>query len=304
MDAQWLGSPNFTAGRDGQTMRFGSPLDPSYVVLHTTAGTIEDANARFQQSAQQASAHYGIGLSGRLVQWVREEDAAWHAGNWLMNLKSIGIEHEDAGDYNGPRSPQLYATSAALVRDICARYGIPITREWIRMHREVSDSLTTCPDALDVDRIVREAAAQPLPGPTPMPVPPTDDSLTRDRPIAIRTSDAEAAPKPPPPSPAPPTPVLGSAPRGAPLPIPSPPVVQPTAGLPAAEPGYTTTEFWGKSAVEVFSVVFGIYVAAHPTSMTPAQKTEVVALSAVIIPAVLEALYGFYRSWRKRGTPG
>ena len=162
MDAQWLGSPNFTAGRDGHTMRFGSPLDPSYIVLHTTAGTIEDANARFQQPTQQASAHYGIGLSGRLVQWVREDDAAWHAGNWLMNLKSIGIEHEDGGDYNGPRSTQLYATSVALVRDICARYGIPITREWIRMHREVSDSLTTCPDALDVDRIVGEAAAQPL----------------------------------------------------------------------------------------------------------------------------------------------
>jgi hypothetical protein len=157
--AQWLGSPNFSPNRDGHHMHFDGPdrADASYIVLHTIVGSIAGANARFQQSAQQASAHYGVGLDGRLVQWVRESDAAWHAGDYPMNLDSVGIEHEDGGDYNGPRTPALYATSAALVADLCARYGIPCNRTYIRKHNEVSDAPTGCPDGLDVEAIVAAA---------------------------------------------------------------------------------------------------------------------------------------------------
>ena len=104
---EWLGSPNYSPGRDGHDMA----IAPSWVVIHTMVGTIESANARFQQAGQQASAHYGVGSTGRLVQWVDESDAAWHAGVYNVNLDSIGIEHEDHGDYNGPRPDALYAAS-------------------------------------------------------------------------------------------------------------------------------------------------------------------------------------------------
>jgi hypothetical protein len=152
--AEWLGSPNFWADREGHDMA----IQPAYVIIHTMVGTIASANSRFQIPAQGASAHYGVGYDGRLVQWVDEKDAAWHAGNATINLDSIGIEHEDMGRYNDPRPDALYATSARLVHDICRRYGIPIDHAHIRPHREVSDSPTACPDALDVGRIVTMAA--------------------------------------------------------------------------------------------------------------------------------------------------
>lgn len=165
-NATWLGSPNFTQGRAGHDLS-----QPSWVVLHTMVGTVQQADARFQQPVQQASATYGVDLFGRLYQWVDEADAAWANGNTGTggvgdNLDSISIEHEDAGDFNGPRTPALYAASSALVRDICLRYGIPIDRKHVIGHRECTGNPpTACPDALDLDRIVSDAASAPAPAP-------------------------------------------------------------------------------------------------------------------------------------------
>jgi N-acetylmuramoyl-L-alanine amidase len=156
--AVWLGSPNFTPGRNGHDMG----IQPAYVVLHTMVGTVAGADARFQQASEQASATYGVGLDGRLYQWVDEADAPWTNGTWEnpgSNADSVTIEHEDAGDFDGPRTPELYAASAALVHDICTRYGIPIDREHVIGHRECAGAATACPDALDMDRIVAAAAA-------------------------------------------------------------------------------------------------------------------------------------------------
>jgi hypothetical protein len=170
-NATWLGTPNFTADRQGHDMS-----QPSWIVIHTMVGTVGSANARFQQAGEQASATYGVGLDGTLFQWVDEKDAAWANGTFDVNpgsnLDSISIEHEDAGDFNGPRTPQLYAASAALVRDICTRYNIPIDHAHIIRHRECANASTACPDALDIDRIIATAAAGPQPAPAPLPPPP------------------------------------------------------------------------------------------------------------------------------------
>jgi hypothetical protein len=148
-------------------------------------GTVGSANGRFQQSAQQASATYGVCLNGHVVQWVDETDAAWADGNLAgCGLDSVSIEHEDGGDYNGPRTPELYAASSRLVADICKRHGIPCRRgnfaagsEGIVLHREVSILPTGCPDGLDADRIIAGAQAVLAggqPGPAPQPAPVTD----------------------------------------------------------------------------------------------------------------------------------
>ena len=168
--ARWLGSPNFSLDRQGHDL---SP--PSWIVLHTMVGTVAGANARFQQSSEQASAHYGVGLDGHLVQWVDEKDGAWANGATGQggigdNLDSVSIEHEDGGDFDGPRTPQLYAASAVLVAELCQRYGIPPDREHVIGHRECDFANTRCPDALDVERIVRDAAfLVNHAAPTPMP---------------------------------------------------------------------------------------------------------------------------------------
>jgi N-acetyl-anhydromuramyl-L-alanine amidase AmpD len=129
------------------------PIDR--IVIHTMVGTADAASARFDNPTQKVSAHYGVKLDGSLIHWLEETFTAYHAGDYAMNQRSIGIEHEDKGDYNGVRTDALYTESAKLVRDICLYYNIPIDRQHILKHSEVI--ATGCPDALDIDRIVREA---------------------------------------------------------------------------------------------------------------------------------------------------
>lgn len=129
------------------------PIDR--IVIHTMVGTWQSAAARFDNPTQKVSANYGVKLDGGLIHWLEETFTAYHAGDYAMNQRSIGIEHEDGGNYNGVRPDSLYKASAALVRDICTFYNIPIDRTHILKHSEVI--ATGCPDALDIDRIVREA---------------------------------------------------------------------------------------------------------------------------------------------------
>lgn len=169
--AHWLGSPNYTPNRNGHDM-----TQPSWIVLHTMVTSVGGANSRFQLEREQASAHYGIGLDGRLYQWVDERNAAWANGATGRggrgdNLDSISIEHEDLGNYDGPRTPELYAASARLVAEIAVRYGVPVDRDHVIGHRECDYASTRCPDALDVDLIVRMALDRLAP-PPPLPHPP------------------------------------------------------------------------------------------------------------------------------------
>ncbi len=127
------------------------------VIIHTMVGTAVSADSRFNNSTQQVSAHYGVLLDGTIWHWVDEDNTAYHAGDYAVNQSSIGIEHEDNGDYNGVRPDALYNASAKLVRDICQFYNIPIDRQHILKHSEVHP--TGCPDALDIDRIVQQASS-------------------------------------------------------------------------------------------------------------------------------------------------
>jgi len=152
---------NFKVGRDGNSI--------NKIIIHTVVGSLQSAITTFQNPSRIASAHYIVGLDGRIVQMVKESDTAYHAGNWQVNLTSIGIEHADNMDYNGPRTPELYEASARLVLDICKRYNIPIDRQHILRHREVSLKPTACPDNLDIDRIVARANQINTPPPPPPP---------------------------------------------------------------------------------------------------------------------------------------
>ncbi len=113
--------------------------DIDTIVIHTTEGSYAGTISWFQNSAAGASAHYVIRSSdGQITQMVDEEDIAWHAGHWETNQRSIGIEHE--GYVSDPETwytDAMMRSSAALVRDICDRYGIPMDRSHIIGHYEV-----------------------------------------------------------------------------------------------------------------------------------------------------------------------
>jgi len=148
MTIKWVGAhPN------NYNSRYNNKIDK--VILHWIVGTLESADATFNNPSRLASAHYGVGGT-RIHQYVKEEDCAWHAGNLLVNRQSIGIECEGGPDL--PISEDTYRTCAWLVRDICNRYQIPLSRTHIKGHKEVSDKPTQCPGTLDIDRIISLAS--------------------------------------------------------------------------------------------------------------------------------------------------
>lgn len=118
----------------------------NYVVIHTAQGSYAGTISWFQNPSANVSAHYVIRSSdGQITQMVREKDIGWHAGNSTYNQQSIGIEHE--GFINNPSwyTDAMYRSSAALTRNVCLKYGVPMTRSRIIGHIEVPGATHTDP---------------------------------------------------------------------------------------------------------------------------------------------------------------
>lgn len=157
-------SPNFWAGRKGYR--------PEGVVIHIMDGTLVGTDSWFANPASQVSAHYGVGRTGEVHQYVKEEDTAWHAGRvdapvWKLikpninpNLYTVGIEHE--GKPEDVWTDAMKQSSAELVREICQRWQIPIDRNHIVGHFEIFSKKPNCParDKKIIDEIVALAGGQ------------------------------------------------------------------------------------------------------------------------------------------------
>ena len=110
----------------------------SYLVLHRTEGSRDGAIAYAQDPAAYASAHYLVGRDGSVTQLVPTKDIAWHAGNRTLNAHSIGIEQEGFALRTGSwYTESEYQSSAALIRYLAARFGVPLDREHLLGSDEV-----------------------------------------------------------------------------------------------------------------------------------------------------------------------
>lgn len=122
------GRCNYSVGRNGHSI--------SAVTIHYTQGTYASSIAWFQNCTYngvgaRASAHYVIrSVDGQITQMVREADKAWHVGS--SNPYTIGIEHEAYGNIATFFSPEMYQSSASLVRNICERHDISPHRMFYR----------------------------------------------------------------------------------------------------------------------------------------------------------------------------
>ncbi len=118
----------------------------NYVIIHTTQGSYAGAISWFKNASANVSAHYVIRSNdGQITQTVREKDVAWHAGNWTYNTQSVGIEHEGYVNNASWYTDAMYRASAALTRNVCQKYGIPMTRSRIIGHNEVPGATHTDP---------------------------------------------------------------------------------------------------------------------------------------------------------------
>lgn len=129
------GSDHMTRGRSRAIDR---------IVVHFTA-TLASArnNATYfaRNEGQGASAHYFVDdVTPEIYQSVAEGDTAWHAGDWQMNCRAIGIEVVSAGeDFSATEVEKL----GWLVRKLMAKYGIGASG--VIRHYDVTGKLCPAP---------------------------------------------------------------------------------------------------------------------------------------------------------------
>ncbi|MCX3062840.1 N-acetylmuramoyl-L-alanine amidase [Streptomyces beihaiensis] len=122
------------------------PRDQSvdYIVVHDTEGSWE-TTLNLVQNPKYLGWHYTVRSSdGLIAQSMHTKDVGWHAGNWYVNAKSIGIEHE--GFLAQPDSwytEEMYRASARLVKYLAAKYDIPLNRQHILGHDTVPGPVTS-----------------------------------------------------------------------------------------------------------------------------------------------------------------
>lgn len=167
---KWIGALRHSS-RDGHK--------PVSICCHIVSGTLSSMDSWFNDSRVQASAHFGVGLQGQIHQYVDTERMSWANGvvetgaTWPLlkkypginpNKISISIEFEgshpnsDAGKFWAPNEAQIMA-GAHLIAYLAFTYGIPLTRETVFGHYEVSpQSRPYCPGPqFPFDRIIAEA---------------------------------------------------------------------------------------------------------------------------------------------------
>lgn len=71
----------------------GGSAEPNKLfIVHVMQGSLAGTDSWFHNPAAGASAHFGVGNAGTVIQWVDCNNMAWHACN--ANGKSIGVETE------------------------------------------------------------------------------------------------------------------------------------------------------------------------------------------------------------------
>ncbi|MGR6916688.1 N-acetylmuramoyl-L-alanine amidase [[Actinomadura] parvosata] len=109
-----------------------------YIVIHDTEGTYQGIPSLIR-NPKYVSWHYTIrSRDGHVAQHVPTNDIAWHAGNWDINTRSIGIEHEGYLAKGGAwYTEAMYRSSARLVKYLAAKHHIPLNRAHILGHDNV-----------------------------------------------------------------------------------------------------------------------------------------------------------------------
>ncbi|HET8600792.1 MAG TPA: peptidoglycan recognition family protein [Segeticoccus sp.] len=108
-----------------------------YIVIHDTEGSYASSVGLVQDPSYLGWNYTIRSADGHVAQHMNARDVGWHAGNWYVNMHSIGIEHEGKGGNAGWFTEAMYQNSADLVRYLAREYGIPVDRAHIIGHDQV-----------------------------------------------------------------------------------------------------------------------------------------------------------------------
>lgn len=140
----WKGSPNHYKGRHGYAI--------THITLHIMVGYLAGTDSTFANQSSQASAHYGIGATGEIHQYVSEANGSYSDANYMSNNSTISIEHEGGMAHGAVCTQACIDASARLCADIARRYGWK--KLWhdglkgnVWLHREIPGTdHAGCPD--------------------------------------------------------------------------------------------------------------------------------------------------------------
>lgn len=140
----WKGSPNHYTGRQGYGV--------THITLHIMVGYLAGTDSTFANSDSQSSAHYGIGSTGEIHQYVSERDGSYSDANYMSNCSTISIEHEGGMSDGAVCTQACIDASARLCADIARRSGWK--KLWhdglkgnVWLHREIPGTdHAACPD--------------------------------------------------------------------------------------------------------------------------------------------------------------
>jgi hypothetical protein len=147
----WRGNTNGSSVDNCYNGRNGQPIRA--IVDHIMEGSLNSTDGWFKNSLSQASTHFGVGLDGRIFQWVRLEDSAWGNGvtnisssspDWLKrmvqaginpNFSTISIEHE--GYTGNIMTESQYQATLWLHKYLLKTTGLSISKDTIIGHYQV-----------------------------------------------------------------------------------------------------------------------------------------------------------------------
>ncbi|MEU6352278.1 peptidoglycan recognition family protein [Streptomyces sp. NPDC047072] len=156
VSCEWIPAPyeEFGDGDYGNHDLGDRPAAQSikYIVIHDTEGAWEGV-LRLVQDPTYVSWNYSLrSTDGHIAQHVKAKDVAWHAGNWYVNAKSVGLEHEGfLANPDAWYTEAMYRSSARLVRYLAAKYGIPLDRQHILGHDNVPGPTTSTVAGMHTD---------------------------------------------------------------------------------------------------------------------------------------------------------
>lgn len=182
----WANETNYTHGR--------SDTIHGIVIHHAASTSLDSVGTVFSQAGRGGSAHYGV-KGNQVHQYVREEDTAWHCGDWLGNCCTIGIETVNStGAPDWLVDEETFNTLAKLCADIAKRNGLGKVKfepdgvyPTLSAHRDWSP--TYCPgdylysrmnELADKINEINYPSVKPTPTPTPKPEPTTEPTPTSD----------------------------------------------------------------------------------------------------------------------------
>ncbi|WP_128429682.1 N-acetylmuramoyl-L-alanine amidase [Streptomyces cyaneus] len=156
VSCEWVPAPyeQFGEGDYGNHDLGNRPASPDidYIVIHDTEGAWEGVLTMVQDPTYVSWQYTLRSTDGHIAQHVKAKDIAWHAGNWYVNAKSIGLEHE--GFLARPDAwytEAMYRSSARLVTYLAKKYGIPLDRQHILGHDNVPGPTTSTVSGMHTD---------------------------------------------------------------------------------------------------------------------------------------------------------